>query len=202
MEKKINYWFLNDKKLLIAITEDSVYVGSIKKYIQSDIINSLEKGKVPNEIFSIPFTYIKSIENPEGKNKMTIFYGDDSSEEISIKNSKVKEAVFVSLKERLSKFRYINEKPSIIKHTKPQLFAILFVTGIFIWVFYLASQIEKGYEYEVVGAKKGISSLLLGLAQFGTIKVSIGFILLLLIAILSFVKRVKNRVPVEYLVRI
>ncbi|APG66041.1 hypothetical protein LPB136_11980 [Tenacibaculum todarodis] len=135
------------------------------------------------------------------KKLITIFYGNDSDEEIKIDNLKIKDEIFNYLKEKLSKLEYSRKKPSVLKHAKAPLFAILFVSGIFLWTFYLASQIAKGYEYEIAGGKQGIGSLILGMAQFGTTKVILGYLLILSIAFFSLIKKLKNRSLTEYLNR-
>ncbi|APG66042.1 hypothetical protein LPB136_11985 [Tenacibaculum todarodis] len=61
----MKYWFLNNN--IIVVTEDSIYIGSSKKYIKSELISKFEKEIIPNEIFNIPFAYIKSVENPKKK---------------------------------------------------------------------------------------------------------------------------------------
>ncbi|WP_028889890.1 hypothetical protein [Tenacibaculum ovolyticum] len=199
MEK---YWLIKeDESHLLVITGDAVYTGNVKKYIKSELINNLDKGTIPQDIFSIPFSYIKSIENPESKNVITVYYGESSEEEISINNLEIKKEFFNNLKDRLPKFIYNKNEPSIIKHSKPQLFAILIVTGLFVWTFYLANEIAKGFEYEVVGGRQGITGLILGLAQFGTTKVIFGYLAIISIALFTLIKRLKNRVPVEYLIR-
>ena len=196
------YWFTKeDKNHLIAITEDSIYTGNIKKHIKSELINNLEKGIIPKDIFSIPFSYIKSIENPEAKDLVTVYYGESSNEEIKINDSENKNEFFLYLKNNLDKFEYNKKKPSVITHSKPQILAILIVTGLFIWVFYLANEIAKGFEYEIVGGRQGISGLVLGLAQFGITKVILGYLVIISIALYAFIKRLKNRVPIEYLIR-
>jgi hypothetical protein len=198
----IKYWLTKkDKTHLIITTQDSLYTGSIKKYIKSELITKLEKGEIPEVLFSIPYSYIKSIENPERKNKITINYGSDSSEELEIIENRVKEEVFDSLKVQLPKLKYIKKKPSIFNQAKPQIFAVLIVTGLFLWAYYLANQLAKGYEYEITGGRHGISSLILGLAQFGTLKVVLGYVFIISIALFTLIKKLKNRVEVEYLTR-
>ena len=195
------YWFLKDNTYLIGLNESSIYSGSVKKYIKSELINKIEREGFPEDIFSVPFSYIKSIENPEGKKSIAIFYGDKSEEEVIIENEVVKNEFFEEIQIRLKSFEYLKEKPSIFKHAKAQFFAVLFITGIFVWTFYLANEIEKGYQYEVVGGRQGLGSIVLGLAQFGSLKVILGYLGLLSIALFALIKRLKNRVFVEYLVR-
>ncbi len=145
------YWFLKDNTYLIDVSENSIYSGSVKKYIKSELVNKIEREGFPEDIFSVPFSYIKSIENPEGKKSITIFYGDQSEEEVIIENEVVKNEFFGEVQNQLENFEYLKGKPSVFKHAKAQFFAVLFITGIFVWTFYLANEIEKGYQYEVVG---------------------------------------------------
>ncbi|WP_417799253.1 hypothetical protein [Tenacibaculum sp.] len=196
----MKYWFYNDNDFIV-VTEGSLYVGKIKKRIKSELISGFEKGDIPEDVFSIPFSYIKSIENPEESSTITIFYGGNSEEEIIINNKEVKNQIFLYLREKLSNFSYSKEKPKIIKYIKPQIFAILFSTGIFLWIFYLAREIEKGYQYEIVGGRQGLSGLVLGLAQFGTIKVLLGYFLVLSIAIIALTRKLKKRTLTEFLIR-
>ena len=196
----MKYWFYNDNNFIV-VTKESIYVGKTNKYIKTELILGFENEVVPKDVFNIPFSYIKSIENPEGENKMIVFYGGSSEEEMVIHNKKVKNEVFLFLKETLFKFNYLKEKPNFIKFIKPQVFAILFSTAIFLWIFFLAGQIEKGYEYEVAGGRQGLGGFILGLAQFGTIKVLFGYLIILSIAIFALVKRLQKRMLTEYLIR-
>ncbi|TDQ28831.1 hypothetical protein [Tenacibaculum caenipelagi] len=196
----MKYWFYNGNDFIV-VTDESIYVGKTKKYIKAELISGFEKGNIPKDVFSIPFSYIKSVENPEGASKIVVFYGDDSEEGIIINSKEIKNQFFLYLKENLSSFNYFKDKPKVIKFIKPQIFAILFSTGIFLWVFYLAREIEKGYQYEVVGGRQGLSGLVLGLAQFGTIKVLLGYFIVLSIAIMALTRRLKKRTLTEFLIR-
>ncbi|WP_408026064.1 hypothetical protein [Tenacibaculum litoreum] len=196
----MRYWFYNDNNFIV-VTDESIYVGKTKKYIKSELISGFEKGDILEGVFSIPFSYIKSIENPEESSTITVFYGGNSEEEIIINNKEVKSQIFLYLREKLSEFSYSKEKPKVIKFVKPQIFSILFSTGIFLWIFYLAREIEKGYQYEIVGGRQGLSGLVLGLAQFGTIKVLLGYFLVLSIAIIALTRKLKKRTLTEFLIR-
>ena len=151
----MKYWFYNDSNFIV-VTKDSIYVGKTNKYIKTELILGFEKEVIPENVFNIPFSYIKSIENPEEENKMVVFYGNSSEEEMVIHNKIIKNEVFLFLKGTLFKFNYLKEKPAFIKFIKPQIFAILFSTAIFLWTYYLARQIEIGYEYEVAGGRQGL----------------------------------------------
>ncbi|WP_442265046.1 hypothetical protein ACSIGC_11940 [Tenacibaculum sp. ZS6-P6] len=199
----MKYWLLGENKnYLIVINEKLICFGSLKKLIKSEIISELNKGNIPNQLFSIPFSYIKKIVNPENKKEITIFYGNSNSEEsINFNDHRAKEEVFKVLKERLFSFEYLKKKPSIINHLKPQLFALLFSSGIFTWIYYLANQLEKGYEYEIVGRKEGLTGVILGLAHFGTLKVTLGYLMILAVVLYSLMKKMKSRTITQYLKR-
>jgi len=198
------YWLLKEKSnQLICIIDDTIYIGNPKNINDPKLVSDIEKGMIPENFFSIPYGYIKSIENQEGKNIIKINFGNDSEEELRIKDQHKKKEIFECLKNDLSKFEYNQQTPSIFKHAKPQIFAIIITTGLFLWTFYLASQIEKGYEYEIVGGgRPGITGIILGLAQFGVIKVIFGYLFIISIAIYALTKRLKNRSLTEYLIRI
>ncbi len=171
------YWLpSSDTGRLIALSEHRLIYGLIKGYDKNHLLSNAKKGIFPEDIFSIPYSYIRSIENPEGKTYIRINYGQDSSEEIKTENEKVKDEVFYSLKTHFPTFTYSEQTPSIYRHGKPQFFAILILTGLFLWTLYLAINIEQGYEYEPQGSRVGIAGLALGMAQFGTTKIVMGYL--------------------------
>ncbi len=195
------YWIQNNKhNRLIFIKDNTVYLGSPKDINDLNLINELEKGITPKNMFNIPYSYIRKIENQEGKNIITIDFGEDSEEKLRIDNENIKKEIFELLKNELSEFGYIQKTPTIYKQAKPQIFAILILTGIFLWTLFLAIEKSKGIDYEIVG-KAGINAIVLGLAQFGTFNVIIGYILLISVVFFLLIKRVKNRSQTEYLFR-
>ena len=199
----IKYWLLREKHdRLIVIKEKSIYIGNIKSINQINLISEIEKGIIPKDMFSIPYSYIRSIESQENKELIKVYYGVDYEEGIKISNKNIKKEIFEFLRSELTKFEYNQNIPSVFKHTRPQIFAILIATGFFLWTLYLAIEIGKGYEYEIVGGRAGITGVVLGLAQFGALKVILGYTLIIFIAIYSLMKKIKNRSLTEYLTRI
>lgn len=126
-------------------------MGNPKNINEKILTRDLEKGLIPEKLFSIPYSYIKSIENQNGKNLIKIYYGNDSEEELIIKDQETKSEVFDFLKQDLAKFAYSEETPSLLRHSKPQILATAISLILFVWTFYLANQIENGVVYEVVG---------------------------------------------------
>jgi hypothetical protein len=197
------YWKIRDSKSnkLIFIKDKSLYKGNPKH----DELNSLnsESSNLTflENLFCIPYSYIKKIENQKGKNQIKIYYGNDSEDELIIKDKNTKAEIFESLKEDNPNFQYSSELPSVIKYGKGQFFALLFTTGIFIWTLYLAIQIQSGIEYEIVGGQPGLTGIILGLANFGIMKIVLGYTILLSIILFALFRRMKSRTETEFLIR-
>jgi hypothetical protein len=199
----LKFWKLPDSKSnsLILIKDQTIYKGNPKPEDLKNLRVESPRLEFLNKIFSLSYSYIKRIENQEGKSEIKLFYGKDSEEELKIKDPHVKQEVFEFLKQDMTNFKYSKEFPSGLKYAKPQLFSLLFITGIFIWTIYLSIQIESGVEYEIVGGRAGISGLILGLANFGTIKVILGYVVLLAIILFALYRRLNSRSETEYLKR-
>ena len=196
------YWLIKDgKNLLIAIAENTIYVGSVEKYDESKLLRDLDAGIIPDNIFNILFSRIRSVENSQGKNIIVIHYGDDLSEELIINDIEIKKEIFSQLRISLSKFDYIEKTPSKFEHARPQILAIIILTGLYLWVLYFANELSKGYEYTVVGGRHGLNSLILGIAHFGFLKVTIGYVSLIFVVSYSLGKRLESRTVTEYLRR-
>ncbi len=198
-----NFWELKDSKSnkLIFIKDKIIYKGNPKQYdldklnLESSNLSFLEN------LFSIPYSYIKRIENQSEKNEIKLFYGNNSEDELIINDKNIKQEIFDFLKNDLSNFNYSSKLPSVLNYGKAQFFALLFMTGIFLWSLYLAIQIENGAEYEIIGSGRSITGIILFLANLGVIKNIIGYIIILLIIIISLTKRLKSRSKIEILKR-
>jgi len=196
------YWLINKKTpYLIALADKALISGSIKKHDKNQLLANIDKGIIPEDIFRIPFSYIKSVENSNVNRMIKINYGKKSTESIETHDEKLNKEIFDLLRNTLTKFNYSIKKPSIYKHTKAQIFSILIVSGLFLWSFYYANEMSKGYEYTIKGTGVGISGIALAIAQFGKTNVIIGYLCLVSIAIFSFFKKLSNRNLIEYLTR-
>ncbi|MBU3012315.1 hypothetical protein KO506_12940 [Polaribacter vadi] len=199
------FWKINDSKSnkLIVIKDNGIYKGNPKQEELNKLNSESTNLTFLENIFSIPYSYIKKIENQKGKNEIKIFFGNDSEEELIVKEEKIKTEIFEFLKQDIPNLKYSSELPSVFKYAKAQFFALLFITGIFLWSLYLALQIENGIEYELIenGRGPGISGLILGIANFGVLKNVIGYIILLAIILFSLSKRLKTRSETESLKR-
>lgn len=197
-------WKLKNSKSnkLILIKGKIIYKGNPKESDLNRINSETTDVTILKDMFSIPYAYIKKIENQNGKRYIKIFFAKDSEEELYIDDETIKNEVFEFIKIDQVDFAYSSELPSFVKYTKAQLFALVSITGIFIWSLYLAIQIESGIEYELVGGRRpGIAGVILLIANLGTFKIIIGYLILLAIAIFALIKKIRSRSITEYLKR-
>ncbi|WP_339701831.1 hypothetical protein [uncultured Marixanthomonas sp.] len=187
---------------LILIRDNCIYKGNpVREELNKIKVNTQDIEKLKN-VYSIPFRYIKRIENQQNSKQIKIYFGSDSEEEIKLENETQKNEIFNLLKQELPNLNYRSELPNIFKYTKPQIFGILIATGIFIWAMYFAVEISKGYNYEIVGGGRlGINGMVLLIAKLGIPKLIIGYIIIVGIAVFSLMRRLKTRSDIEILER-
>ncbi|KGL62725.1 hypothetical protein [Polaribacter sp. Hel1_85] len=198
----IKFWtFKNNKNIDIVLIDDSkIFKGKIKFEALNNFSKQVENNKIPEGLFSIPFSYISKIENQKGKKDIKIYFSGDSEEELISKDSETKNEIFNYLREAISNMSYSKKTPSFFKYVKPQLFAIFFTTVIFIWSLYYAIQIENGVEYYLEG-RAGLLSLIFSIGLLGVVKVIILFTLLIGIGVYSMIRKNKSRSEIEQLNR-
>ncbi|MCB4800268.1 hypothetical protein [Neotamlana laminarinivorans] len=197
------FWKIRDSKYnkLIYIKDNTIYKGNPKQEELNKLTSETLNLSFLESLFSIPYSYIKRIENQSGKNEIKIFYGSGSEDELIVKDTTIKQEIFDFLKSELTNFNYSSKIPSILSYGKAQFFALLFMTGIFLWSLYLAIQIESGVEYKIIGSGRSITGIVLFLANFGIIKNIIGYLIILSIIIIALTKKLKSRSEMEILER-
>lgn len=176
----------------------NVYKGNSKFGL--DWLNDKQTDQL-KELFGIPFSYLRKIENQLGSDKIILHYGNDSVEELCIKDQRLKQEVFEFLKTHIPNFTYSKTLPSIFQYGKGQIIACLVVLFLFMRTAYFANQIESGIFYEIEGNSKSITSILLAIAHLGSVKVYMIFSILLIIIIFSFIRKSKSRSEIEVLYR-
>lgn len=187
------HWILNDSKNKIVIcTDDRLYFGTPKGLNDSMLESCLKNNDIPKDLFSLPFSYMRVIQTSEAQSKIIIKYNKDSEEEIVSEDSIIKNEIFDHIKIVLPSFKYEIKKPSVLTHVQSQVFALLIPLVIYIWVLYLAIQIENGFEYEVIGGNGSLTGLVLGIAQFGSFKISVVYIVIFILGLFSLLKRIKS----------
>ena len=197
-------WKLKESKSnkLILIKNKVIYKGNPKENDLNRVNLETIDFAFLKDLLSIPYSYIKRIENQSGKKYLKIFFGNNSEEELYIDNENIKKEVFEFIRSDYQNLKYSTEIPSVINYAKAQFFALLSITGIFIWSLYLAFQIERGVEYQLVGGgNPGITGIVLMIANLGSLKIIIGYIILLGITIFALAKKLKLRSETEFLKR-
>ena len=198
----IKFWTSKNNKNIdiVLIDKNSIYKGKIQFEALNNFTIQVENNKVPKGLFGIPFSYIKKIENQEGKKDIKVYFNSDSEEELTSKNSEEKNEIFNYLKEVVPNLNYSKQTPSFFKYVKPQLFALFFTSVIFIWSLYYAIQIENGVEYVLKG-RGGLLSLIFSIGLLGVVKVILLFTLLIGIGVYSLIRKNKSRSEIEQLNR-
>jgi len=187
---------------LILIKDKVIYKGNPKEIDLNRVNSETNDLTFLKELFSIPYSYIKRVENQSGKNYIKIFIGNDSQEELYIDDENIKNEVFDFIKIENQNLKYSKEIPSFKSYAKPQFFALLILTGIFIWSLYLALEIENGTEYELVGhGNPGLAGIVLIIANLGHNKIVIGYLVILCIIIYALKNKFNSRSETEFLNR-
>ena len=201
----IKFWEIRKSKTnkLIFIKDKNIYKGNPKQEELNRLNSETTNLDFLKNIFSIPYSYIKRIENQKEKKEIKIFFGNDSEEELIVNDKNTKAEIFEFLKQDIPNLKYSSELPSIFKYAKAQFFALLLISGIFCWSLYLAFQIESGIEYEIAGNGKvmGIAGIVLAIANFGVFKNILGFSIILGVILFSINHKLKSRSETEYLRR-
>ena len=198
----IKFWASKNNKNIdiVLINKESIHKGKIKFEELNNFSKQVENNKLPEGLFVIPFTYIKKIENQEGKKDIKVYFNSDSEEELISKNSEIKNQIFDYLKEAIPNLNYSKKTPSFFKYVKPQLFAIFFTTIIFLWSLYYAIQIENGVEYYLEG-RAGLLSLIYSIGLLGIVKVIILFSILIGIGVYSMIRKNNSKSEIQLLKR-
>ncbi len=186
---------------VIMLYQQSVYKGNPNEVILHSIYSVTQADELAKSLFGIPYSYIKKIINQQGLPYIKIHFGRGSEEELNISNEHLKNEIFNCLKQDLSKLKFRSEVPSIFKYAKAQIFGILISSGIFAWAMYLAIQMANGTTFELVGGRPGLTGIVLALANFGIPVLLIGYSLILGIALLSLLRKLKTRSETQILER-
>ncbi len=201
-------WKFSESKSdkLILIKNQTIYKGNLEREKINRFSLDTEtssNNEIEKELFSIPYQYIKKIINQKGIKHIKIFFGNDSEEELNIKNEKTKNEIFDFLKNDIKDLKYKSEVPGFFSYSKTQFFAILILTGIFVWSMYYAIEIDKGTVFELRGGSRGpgIGGLVFILANFGKTKLILGYFVFMGLSLLSLFRKLKSRTEREVLYR-
>ncbi len=185
MNSKI--WQNSDKSSdkIIAVHNNIIYNGNPKPEEIDNVILSLKSNEQSSKLFSMPISYIKSIEMNESNNFIEIIFGKDSNQHLKISNPEIKNEIFNYFKDNLPNTVYKFKKENSFKAIAGLVVAIIF----YLWTVSVASDIEKGFEFEIHGNKAGVATIVLMIAQLGTIKVSLIFGSIILVTCIAIFKK-------------
>lgn len=187
----------NDKVILVS--DSAIYKGNPKGDLNLYRLSITEEKL--NGLFSIPYSYITSIENQEKVNYIKIYYGNDLEEELNITDNELKKEIFDYIKNQLPDFKYSKKLPNEFKYVKEPAFAIISIVIFFVWTMYYSVQLNNGVEYELTGGRPGLESIIFSIANLGYLKVVIIYLVLLTVAFIALLKRISTRSETEYLDR-
>jgi hypothetical protein len=187
---------------IVAIIDQTIYLFKPKVSEIDNYVFELNMNMIPQEnMFSIPFRYINTINFYENKKMIEILFRE-STEEIFMTDPAKKEEIFNYLHQNIPGFTYSVEDYSGLRAGKKQIIAILVCLVLFIWSYNIADGFEHGNLYDVEGGHyNSIAGIILVLASLGTKKLMLVFACLFTIAGLSLRRKMKNPYKVQRLTR-
>ncbi|KAA2239967.1 hypothetical protein F0L74_27690 [Chitinophaga agrisoli] len=191
--------WINDQKgddKIIAFTNYTIYKCNPRDGAEDDAVQSFKMNMLPaKDIFGIPLSYIREFQLQEGKAQLMVILNSGSEEQLTISDTEKREEIFAFFKTLLPG-EAIEEKYSIFRAAKKPLIALGVVIGLFIWSMYIASGIEEGAEYEVVGGGAtgyhSAAGIVLMLGILGTKKVLMIFLPLIAIALFAVWRKARK----------
>lgn len=181
------YWFNNKgSDRIVLVGNNKIYKGNPKPEKIIEYKNLIEKGKIPEKLFGIPYSYLNRIELKKGTSYIEIFFRKESTEKIELKDAETREKVFNYFREYIPGGSYKLEEYSKFQSAKKPLIAMLVIFVIYLWCISTAIPLEKG---ELYGEHLVI---ILALASLGVFRLTLLFGGLLFIALIGVIKKMKN----------
>ncbi|MCB0641998.1 MAG: hypothetical protein KDC44_10180, partial [Phaeodactylibacter sp.] len=178
----MKYWIgTADETRIIAINSEKIACGSPRTDKFQAFSFDLVNGKMPEGLFSIPFSYIRKIEMKDIDNKINIFFGEDAYELLTIKNESRRQEVFEVLKDLSPKLEYSTRKVGRLGAAKKPLIALAVLTPLFGLIYMMAIALENN---ELSGSQVALLLAVASLGSQNVIKLFIGILVIILIAII------------------
>ncbi len=127
----------NSSDKIIAVYNDIIYNGNPKQEEIDNAILSLKSNEQSAVLFSIPISYVKSVEMNEKKNYIEIIFGKDSNQHLKVLNPEIKDEIFNYFKDNLPNAVYKLKKENSFKATAGLMVAFVF----YLWTLSVASDI-------------------------------------------------------------
>ena len=182
---------------IIALSNNKILKANPNEHRIHQYEIDIKNDIISNDVLGIPFSYIKSIQLQENKKYIQVFFGQGSEEYFRINDDSKRKEIFDYFKNNIPLTAYRIEKYSNSKTAKKPLIAGIIIFALFLWTVYVAAEIETGSQYEVIGDQRSIASIVLVIAQLGVIKVTLIFGSLLVIAVYSYICKIKNKANIH-----
>ena len=186
----------------ILFNDNILYRRSVKKDHYFEVAQEVNQGKISDKFMGLPVSYMKHVEYRDDDKYLNISYNQESVDSFEIINNETRKEVFDFLKTQTDNKASGVEKPSVLSRIKKPLIALAVIGGIFAYVYSVISGMNQGYEYEVVGGRRGgpgLGGIVLGLAHLGLMKNALLFGPLALIAIYRMKKNLDNNSEIHYI---
>lgn len=191
----IKYWKNTDKKELtvLAYTGKTLYKLTPEEDDLQSILRGLDNGVLPSETnLSVPLIYIREVRHERGRNDFDILFAKNSFEHVRMDDEETVDRVLDFLAAELPAAKTEIRKQSFLKTIKNPLLAFLFVGLLFLYAYSVATEMERGVEYELKGSPNSIGGLIFAISHLGSKKVIFIFSPLLLLTIFFFIRKTKN----------
>jgi hypothetical protein len=178
----MKYWINgipgNDK--LVIWDGNKLCKANPKEYKLREIEYSLKKSEIPDGIFSIYKSQIKTIEMDESKKYICVYFGADSYEHLQVSNAETKKEIFEEFAKTEDVIKTVKEL-TLAEKTKTQKKAFIVLTILFFIGFLFSVMIET------LGLPTGsYPAILLLLGGLGMINLVLFYLLITLIIGIKF----------------
>jgi hypothetical protein len=200
----LTIWTASDKNSdkIIAVASNIIYKGNPKPDQLQHCIRSLENGAIAENLFGIPFGYVKTVTLEKSGTQIEIQFGNDSTEELRMTDETKRLEIFSHLKENIPNTIYTSEKLTAWDSAKKPLYALLFMAIIFGFSISTAWEIEHGSQYELRGSGRSVAAIVLLLANLGVVKLCLLFVTIFTIIGISIAKKSRNRPEIMQIRRV
>ena len=189
----------NDTSIII-LENNVIYFGKAKAEEIDSIIFDFKLNKSHPKLFSLPISYINEIHLSDKTNYLEVIFKGNSTEQLLFNDKSRKEEVFAYFKNIQLKISYTESILTKLETAKKPLIALALLIGLFLWSLYLAIEINAGANYEIIGNKGSITAIVLGIAYIGVPNVIMIFGTLILIAVISCFRKMKNQGMIRKLI--
>ena len=100
---------------IILIANNMIYKGNKSLSKIDNAISQIYSDKIPEGLFSLPFSYIDKIQMQEGKKVIRVTFSKDSTDHMRIEDDHKRNEVFEYLKENIEKAEYEYVEYSMFK---------------------------------------------------------------------------------------